>query len=95
LPGLLEDILLMIRRQTYFQHDGAPPLYTNGVRELLNEFFPNRWVGPGGPVFWPPRSQDLKTLDYYFWRVVISVVCSEGGKNFAKNKRTPTTFPVT
>ena len=25
LPGLLEDIPLMIRNQVYFQHDGAPP----------------------------------------------------------------------
>jgi len=25
LPGLLEDILLTIRNQMYFQHDGAPP----------------------------------------------------------------------
>ena len=25
LPGLLEDILLMVRSQMYFQHDGAPP----------------------------------------------------------------------
>jgi len=24
LPGLLEDILLMIRSQMYFHHDGAP-----------------------------------------------------------------------
>jgi len=28
LPGLLEDIPLMIRSQMYFQHDGAPPHYT-------------------------------------------------------------------
>jgi len=34
---------------------------------LLNELFPNRWLGRGWPVFWPPRSPDLKTLDYYFW----------------------------
>ena len=25
LPGLMEDIRLMIRNQMYFQHDGAPP----------------------------------------------------------------------
>jgi len=36
LPGLLEDILLMIRRQMYFQYDGAPPHYTWHVREYLN-----------------------------------------------------------
>ena len=31
LPGLLEDIPLMIRSQMCFQHDGAPPHYTNRV----------------------------------------------------------------
>jgi len=36
------------------------------VREYLNESFPNRWLGRGGPVAWPPRSPDLTTpLDYY------------------------------
>jgi len=36
LPGLLEDIPLMIRSQIYFQHDGAPPHYTRHVRDYLN-----------------------------------------------------------
>ena len=67
LPGLLEDIPLMIRRQMYFQHDGAPPHYTRHVREYLNEYFPNRWLGRGGPAAWPPRSPDLTPLDYYLW----------------------------
>ena len=49
LPGLLEDIPLMIRSQMYFQHDGATPHYTRHVREFLNESFPNRWLGRGGP----------------------------------------------
>ena len=67
MPGLLEDIPLMIRSQMYFQHDGALPHYTNRVRELLNELFPNCWSGRGGPVAWPPRSPDLTPLDYYQW----------------------------
>ena len=67
LPGLLEEIPLMIRSQTYFQHDGAPPHYTWHVREYLNESFPNRWLGCGGPVAWPPRLPDLTPLDYYLW----------------------------
>ena len=67
LPGLLEDIPLMITRQMHFQHDGAPPHYTRHVRDYLNESFPNRWLGRGGPVAWPPRSPDLTPLDYYLW----------------------------
>src|SRR5215469_8152841 len=57
----------MIRSQMYFQHDGAPPHYTRHVRDYLNESFPNRWLGRGGPVAWPPRSPDLTPLDYYLW----------------------------
>ena len=30
----------------FFQHDGAPPHYTNRVRELLHEIFPNRLCSP-------------------------------------------------
>ena len=37
------------------------------MREYLNESFPNRWLGRGGPVAWPPRSPDLTPLDYYLW----------------------------
>ena len=51
----------------YFQHDGAPPHYTNLVRKLLNDLFPNCWLGRGGPVAWSPRSPDLTPLDYYLW----------------------------
>ena len=67
LTGLLEDIPLMIRSQMHIQHDGAPPQYTRHVREYLNESFPNRWLGRGGPIAWPQRSPDLTTLDYYLW----------------------------
>jgi len=67
LPGLLEDILLMVRSQMYFQHDGAPPHYTRHVREYLNESFPNRWLGRGGSFAWAPRLPDLTPLDYYLW----------------------------
>ena len=35
LPGLLEDIPLMIRSQMYFQRDGAPPHYIEGASPLL------------------------------------------------------------
>ena len=35
LPGLLEDIPLMIRSQMYFQHDGAPPTLRSARERLL------------------------------------------------------------
>ena len=51
----------------YFQHDDAPPHYTRHVREYLNEYFPNHWLGRGEPVAWPPRLADLTPLDFYLW----------------------------
>jgi len=48
----------------YFQNERAPPNYTIRVREFLNEYFPNLWLGRGGPVPWSPRSPDLTPLDY-------------------------------
>ena len=62
LPGLLEDIPLKERSQMYFQHDGAPPHYIRCVREYLNESFPNRWLGRGGPVAWHRGRQILHLL---------------------------------
>jgi len=67
LPGLLEDIPLMVRGEMYFQHDGAPPHYSRLAREYLHLYFSNRWLGRGGPVAWPPRSPDLTPLDNYIW----------------------------
>jgi len=55
----------MVRSQIYFQHDGVPPHYTRHVRVYLNESFPNRWLGRGGPVAWALRSPDLTLPDCY------------------------------
>jgi len=33
------------------------------VTTFLDETFPGRWVGRGGPTDWPPRSPDLTALD--------------------------------
>lgn len=67
LAGLLEDIPLRTRLRMYYQHDGAPAHFGHTVKNWLNEHFPNRWIGRGGPVTWPPRSPDLNPLDYFFW----------------------------
>jgi len=71
LPCVLEDIPLMIRRQIYFQHDGAPPHYILHVRDYFNESFPNCWLGRGGPIPWPSRSPDLY---YYIWGQIKALV---------------------
>ncbi|XP_076246510.1 uncharacterized protein LOC143186686 [Calliopsis andreniformis] len=67
LPDLLEDVPLEVRRNMYYQHDGAPAHYDAQVRAYLTETFQDRWIGRGGPVAWPPRSPDINPLDFFFW----------------------------
>jgi hypothetical protein len=56
---------LEVRRETWFQHDGAPAHCTNVVCEYLDETFGNRWSGRGDPMMWPPRSPDLTPLEVH------------------------------
>lgn len=60
-----------------FQQDGAPPHFSLQVRGILNEKFPNRWIGRAGPIPWPPRSPDLTPLDFFLWGYVKNTVYSE------------------
>lgn len=49
----------------YFQQDGALA-HTEGVlAAILNESYPERWIGTNAPNFWPARSPDLTTIDFY------------------------------
>ena len=74
LPDLLDNVPIATRRRMWFQQDGAPPHYSREAREFLNERFPNRWIGRGGPVAWPPRSPDLTPLDFFFWGTMKDLV---------------------
>jgi hypothetical protein len=74
LRDLLDDVPLEIRQNMYFQHDGAPAHYSRVVRDCLNNRFPHRWIGRGGPQNWPPRSPDLNPLDYCLWGWLKSLV---------------------
>ena len=74
LPRLLEEVPLHLRTQMIFQHDGAPPHYSRRVRDFLNIQYPDRWIGRGGPITWPPRSPDLNILDFFVWGYVKSLV---------------------
>lgn len=51
----------------FFQQDGHPAHYAIVVREFLDNFFPNKWIGRSGPIKWPPRSPDLTPLDFFLW----------------------------
>ena len=69
LPELLEEqLLILLLFNHWFQHDGCPSHYGVDVRRFLDQTYPNRWIGRGGPVHWPARSPDLTPLDFFFWR---------------------------
>lgn len=64
---LLEDVPLATRNNMIFQHDGCPAHFRITVRNWLNEQYPNRWIGRGGPIPWPARSPDLTPMDFFVW----------------------------
>ena len=74
LPKQLADVPLATRIAMYFQHDGAPSHYTRHVMQHLNDTFPNRWIGRGSTINWPPRSPDLTPLDFCLWGLMTSEV---------------------
>ena len=74
LVGLLEEVSLQKRKEMWIQHDGAPLHFGKQVTAFLNDTYPNRWIGRGGPIAWPPRSPDLNPLDYYLWGHMKSMV---------------------
>ena len=67
LPLLMEDVGLETLVSMWFQHDGCPAHFARVARDVMDEKFPNRWIGRGGPVRWPARSLDLTPLDYFLW----------------------------
>jgi hypothetical protein len=67
LPLLLEDLDLQTRHSMLFQQDGAPCHCSNDVKMFLDQRYPGKWVGRGGPVDWPPRSPDLTPMDFFLW----------------------------
>jgi hypothetical protein len=77
LPPLLEEVTLAKRMLMVFQHDGAPAHYSRLVTHHLNLTFPERWIGHGGHVQWPPRSPDLTPLDFCLWGWMNSEVYKE------------------
>lgn len=73
LTDLLPVTIRDDREEMWFQHDGAPPHFAVAVRNWLNQEFTNMWIGRGGPVPWPPRPQEIISLDYYLWGYVKKV----------------------
>ncbi|KAJ4427495.1 hypothetical protein ANN_25143 [Periplaneta americana] len=56
----------------YGKTDGNAAL----ARRLHQERCPNRWIGRGGPIAWPPRSPDFNPIDFYLWGHLKSLLYS-------------------
>ncbi|KAJ4428626.1 hypothetical protein ANN_24671 [Periplaneta americana] len=76
IPRVLEDTPLINRQHIHFLHDGAPAHFSRMARRYLDRRFPDRWIGRGGPIAWPPCSPDLNPLDFYLWGHLKSLVYS-------------------
>ncbi|KAJ4438126.1 hypothetical protein ANN_14065 [Periplaneta americana] len=76
IPHVLEDTPLINRQHIHFLHDGAPAHFSRTARRYLDRRFPDRWIGRGGPIAWPPRSPDLNPLGFYLWGHLKSLVYS-------------------
>lgn len=70
----LDTIPLVPLMNMWFQQDGASSHFVVAVRKWLDETFPGKWIGRGGPVAWPPRSPDITPMDFYFWGFIKSLV---------------------
>jgi len=62
-----------------FMQDGAP--FSCFVTDVLNERFPDAWIGRGGPILWPPRSSDLSPLDFFLWGYINNIAYAEKIRN--------------
>lgn len=76
LTHIIENDPAYNEQELIFQQDGAPPHYSQHVRNYLNNTFPGRWIGRRGAFEWPPRSPDLTPLDFFLWGHIKSKVYS-------------------
>lgn len=66
LPVLINEVVPEhIQQRMWYQQDEAPAHFRIDVRATLNNMFPNKWIGRGGPTAWPARSPDLTPLDFF------------------------------
>ena len=54
-----------------FMHDGAPSRFSRVARQVLNQHFANKWIGP---TAWPAGSSDLNPFDFHLWGHLKSIV---------------------
>jgi hypothetical protein len=58
----------------WFMHDDSLPHLFLATREVVNNLFPTRFTGRGGPTVWSAISPDLNPFDFYLRRYLKSAV---------------------
>ena len=74
---LLDDVPRNVRLSMWLQQDGCPAHFALRARQVLDQLFPGRWIGRGGPVQWPARSPDLTPNDFFLWGRIKDIVYQE------------------
>jgi hypothetical protein len=67
LQKLLEDVLLAVRAQKLYVHDGAVTHFSHAMQGVLNDTYHDQWINRGWPTAWPPHLSDFNPLDFYLW----------------------------
>jgi hypothetical protein len=62
---VVQNVRQIIKEHDWFLHDGAPAHFSRNVREILDNQYPQPWIGRAGPHHWPARSPDLNPLDFF------------------------------
>jgi hypothetical protein len=78
--GILEEFLIPILEEggpddTLFQQDGLPPHFHKEMTGVFNHKIPEKYIGRGVPITWPPRSPALTPLDFFVWGYIKDAVC--------------------
>jgi len=67
LPVMLEETLLSVRRNIWFQQDGAAPYFVCQVQEHFTITYNNHWIQRSRLMAWLPRSPDLTAMHFFLW----------------------------
>ncbi|GFX88307.1 DUF4817 domain-containing protein [Trichonephila clavipes] len=64
-------------QELWLQQDGVTGHTARATIDLLKDTFGDRLISRFGPVYWPPKSCDLTSLDYFLWSYVKSLVYAD------------------
>ena len=65
LAEMMEEILLALSGNMWSQHDRAAVHFARQVWEHLIATYNDHWIRQGGPVAWPPRSQNITPTNFF------------------------------